>query len=127
MDSPLSMFSGNEKPPRPEGTRRRPRAPGGARSYVRSRLWVRSSFDMNHQFGTHEDGESTQTRSRVRELADEALHEASPRLRRTGRSRVRSMARVRASPCRLRRHVGPATVPVPAEATCRHRAGAGAG
>ena len=25
------VYSGNEKPPRPEGTRRRPRAPGGAR------------------------------------------------------------------------------------------------
>ena len=30
-------FRGNEKPPRPEGTRRRPRAPGGARDYVRRR------------------------------------------------------------------------------------------
>ena len=28
----VSVVSGNEKPPRPEGTRRRPRAPRGARS-----------------------------------------------------------------------------------------------
>ena len=77
-------FRATKNLPGREGTRRRPRAPEGARSYVRRRLWVRSSFVMNRPVlpdGAPRLQSHVERRGGVRECADAQDGAAHPRAR----------------------------------------------
>ena len=76
-------YSGNEKPPRPEGTRGRRASTGGRSPLLRSRPWVRSSLVMSGTFcqAAPVEVNSCDAGSRARLTRDEDTLQASARTR----------------------------------------------